>query len=70
MTSTRYTVDDVMTQSVVTVAPDTEFKEIADAMERWKVTAVPVVEDGARSSASSPKPTCSRRRSSTTTRPA
>ncbi|MCX5107783.1 CBS domain-containing protein [Streptomyces sp. NBC_00378] len=46
MTSTRYTVDDVMTQSVVTVAPDTEFKEIADAMERWKVTAVPVVEDG------------------------
>ncbi|MFF3955275.1 CBS domain-containing protein [Streptomyces sp. NPDC001890] len=46
MTSTRYTVSDVMTKTVVTVAPDTEFKEIADAMKRWKVTAVPVVEDG------------------------
>lgn len=45
MTSTRYTVNDVMTETVVTVTPDTEFKEIADAMERWKVTAVPVVED-------------------------
>ncbi|MGW0960924.1 CBS domain-containing protein [Streptomyces gelaticus] len=44
MTSTRYTVNDVMTETVVTVTPDTEFKEIADAMERWKVTAVPVVE--------------------------
>ncbi|MET9657431.1 CBS domain-containing protein [Streptomyces sp. NPDC006510] len=48
MTSTRYTVGDVMTKTVVTVTPDTEFKEIADAMERWKVTAVPVVENGGR----------------------
>ncbi|MEL5955931.1 CBS domain-containing protein [Streptomyces sp. CLV115] len=46
MASTRYTVDDVMTKTVVTVTPDTEFKEIADAMERWKVTAVPVVDEG------------------------
>ncbi|MFF1650435.1 CBS domain-containing protein [Streptomyces sp. NPDC058240] len=46
MTSTRYTVNDVMTEAVVTVTPDTEFKEIADAMERWQVTAVPVVEAG------------------------
>ncbi|MFE9490233.1 CBS domain-containing protein, partial [Streptomyces sp. NPDC006641] len=46
MTSTRYTVDDVMTKAVVTVTPDTEFKKIADTMERWKVTALPVVEDG------------------------
>ncbi|MGW2183198.1 CBS domain-containing protein [Streptomyces sp. NPDC001732] len=48
MTSTRYTVNDVMTEAVVTVTPATEFKEIADAMERWQVTAVPVVEDGDR----------------------
>ncbi|MGW1410600.1 CBS domain-containing protein [Streptomyces sp. NPDC002403] len=46
MTSTRYSVNDVMTETVVTVTPDTDFKEIADTMERWKVTAVPVVEDG------------------------
>lgn len=46
MTSARYTVNDVMTKTVVTVTPDTEFKEIAAVMERWKVTAVPVVEGG------------------------
>ncbi|WP_326632961.1 CBS domain-containing protein [Streptomyces sp. NBC_01744] len=44
MTSGRYTVDDVMTKTVVTVTPDAQFKEIAAAMERWKVTAVPVIE--------------------------
>ncbi|WP_327365574.1 CBS domain-containing protein [Streptomyces sp. NBC_01217] len=48
MTSARYTVDDVMTKTVVTVTPDTEFKEIAAAMERCKVSAVPVVEGGGR----------------------
>ncbi|MEE1769975.1 CBS domain-containing protein [Streptomyces sp. JV185] len=46
MPTARYTVNDVMTKTVVTVTPDTEFKEIADAMQRWKVTAVPVVADG------------------------
>ncbi|WP_406424485.1 CBS domain-containing protein [Streptomyces sp. NBC_01589] len=44
MTSGRYTVNDVMTKAVVTITPDAEFKEIAAAMEQWKVTAVPVVE--------------------------
>ncbi|MFB6706737.1 CBS domain-containing protein [Streptomyces sp. NPDC056333] len=44
MTSGRYTVNDVMTKTVVTITPDAEFKEIAAAMEQWKVTAVPVVE--------------------------
>ncbi|MFE5806083.1 CBS domain-containing protein [Streptomyces sp. NPDC056491] len=44
MTSTPYTVDDVMTKTVVTVTAAAEFKEIATAMERWKVTAVPVIE--------------------------
>ncbi|AYV25342.1 CBS domain protein [Streptomyces sp. ADI95-16] len=44
MTSTPYTVNDVMTKTVVTVTSAAEFKEIAAAMERWKVTAVPVIE--------------------------
>lgn len=44
MTSVRYTVQDVMTKTVVTAAPDTEFKTIVTAMERSKVTALPVVD--------------------------
>nr|WTB31021.1 CBS domain-containing protein [Streptomyces sp. NBC_00830] len=48
MTSRRYTVIDVMTKTVVTITPDAEFKEVAAAMEQWKVTAVPVVEDEGR----------------------
>ncbi|WP_327733531.1 CBS domain-containing protein [Streptomyces nojiriensis] len=44
MTSTPYTVNDVMTKTVVTVTAAAEFKEIATAMEHWKVTAVPVIE--------------------------
>lgn len=48
MPSGRYTVNDVMTKTVVTITPDAEFKEIAAAMEQWKVTAVPVVEDEGR----------------------
>ncbi|MFF9399896.1 CBS domain-containing protein [Streptomyces sp. NPDC014744] len=48
MTSARCTVADVMTKTVVAVAPDTEFKEIVTVMERWKVTAVPVVDDESR----------------------
>ncbi|MFB8394378.1 CBS domain-containing protein [Streptomyces yangpuensis] len=44
MTSTPYTVADVMTTKVVAVTPDTGFKDIAAAMKRWKVTALPVIE--------------------------
>ncbi|WP_406510083.1 CBS domain-containing protein [Streptomyces sp. NBC_00212] len=44
MTNSRYTVADVMTTTVVTVTPDAGFKEIVAAMERWRVTAVPVIE--------------------------
>ncbi|MFF4326199.1 CBS domain-containing protein [Streptomyces sp. NPDC001591] len=44
MTSTPYTVADVMTTKVIAITPDTGFKDIAAAMERWKVTALPVVE--------------------------
>ncbi|MFC8277970.1 CBS domain-containing protein [Streptomyces sp. NPDC057271] len=44
MTSQPFTVADVMTKKVVAVRPDAQFKEIVAAMERWRVTAVPVVE--------------------------
>ncbi|MEU5807869.1 CBS domain-containing protein [Streptomyces sp. NPDC047718] len=44
MTATPYTVADVMTTRVVAVTPATGFRDIVAAMERWKVTALPVVE--------------------------
>ncbi|WP_328946445.1 CBS domain-containing protein [Streptomyces sp. NBC_00250] len=44
MTTRPFTVADVMTTKVVAVRPGAEFKEIVAAMERWKVTALPVVE--------------------------
>ncbi|WP_405758123.1 MULTISPECIES: CBS domain-containing protein [unclassified Streptomyces] len=44
MTSTPYTVADVMTTRYIAVTPDTGFKDIAAAIKRWKVTALPVVE--------------------------
>ncbi|MFF6772435.1 CBS domain-containing protein [Streptomyces sp. NPDC012637] len=44
MTTQPFTVADVMTKKVVAVLPGAEFKEIVATMERWKVTAVPVVE--------------------------
>ncbi|WP_030748790.1 CBS domain-containing protein [Streptomyces griseus] len=44
MTTRTFTVADVMTKKVVAVRPDTSFKEIVAAMERWKVTALPVLE--------------------------
>ncbi|MFI8287545.1 CBS domain-containing protein [Streptomyces sp. ms191] len=44
MAAQPFTVADVMTKKVVAVRPGAEFKEIVAAMERWKVTAVPVIE--------------------------
>ncbi|MFI1398681.1 CBS domain-containing protein [Streptomyces sp. NPDC020681] len=44
MASSPYTVNDVMTTTVVAVAPDARFKEIVAVMRQWKVTAVPVLE--------------------------
>ncbi|MFB7917140.1 CBS domain-containing protein [Streptomyces sp. NPDC056061] len=44
----QYTVDDVMTRNVITVSPSAEFREIVAVMERWKVTAVPVVDGDGR----------------------
>ncbi|MGI5330576.1 CBS domain-containing protein [Actinomadura nitritigenes] len=44
----RRTVEDVMTTEVVTVAEDTPFAEIADALAEHRIGAVPVVDDGGR----------------------
>ncbi|WP_345045011.1 CBS domain-containing protein [Streptomyces sannanensis] len=44
MAPTPYTVNDVMTKTVVAVTRDAQFKEIVAAMEQWKVTAMPVLE--------------------------
>lgn len=45
-TMSGYTVRDVMTPEVVVVAPDCGFKHIIDVLADFKVSAVPVVEDG------------------------
>ncbi|GBP99474.1 CBS domain-containing protein [Streptomyces spongiicola] len=37
-----------MTSTVVAVAPHARFKEVVAAMGRWRVSAVPVVDDGGR----------------------
>ncbi|MGW3085250.1 CBS domain-containing protein [Streptomyces sp. NPDC001108] len=39
-----FTVADVMSTKVVAVRPGADFKEIVTAMNRWKVTALPVIE--------------------------
>ncbi|WP_262508405.1 CBS domain-containing protein [Streptomyces spongiicola] len=46
--SAPYSVEDVMTRTVVAVAPHARFKEVVAAMGRWRVSAVPVVDDGGR----------------------
>ncbi len=45
--SAPYSVEDVMTKTVVAVAPHARFKDVVAAMGRWNVSAVPVV-DGER----------------------
>ncbi|WP_371648825.1 CBS domain-containing protein [Streptomyces mirabilis] len=44
MDHSPYTVNDVMTTTVVAVDPDAQFKEIVATMERWNVSALPVLE--------------------------
>ncbi|MGW1071201.1 CBS domain-containing protein [Streptomyces sp. NPDC002537] len=44
MSSTRRTVSDVMTQTVVAVSRTAPYKEIAKVLAQWKVSAVPVLE--------------------------
>ncbi|MFI0724131.1 CBS domain-containing protein [Streptomyces sp. NPDC021224] len=42
------TVGDVMTQKVVAVSPDATFKEIVATLEKWKVSALPVLQGDGR----------------------
>ncbi|MDX2702374.1 CBS domain-containing protein [Streptomyces sp. PA03-6a] len=44
MHGSPHIVSDVMTRSVVAVGRDASFKEIVTTMERWKVSALPVLE--------------------------
>ncbi|WP_395298217.1 CBS domain-containing protein [Kitasatospora hibisci] len=43
MTSTPSVVADVMTHAVVAVGRDADFREIAETLQRWQVSAVPVL---------------------------
>ncbi|MGW3248928.1 CBS domain-containing protein [Streptomyces sp. NPDC001070] len=44
MQGSPHNVSDVMTRAVVAVGRDASFKEIVTTMERWRVSAVPVLE--------------------------
>ncbi|MDR6975982.1 CBS domain-containing protein [Streptomyces sp. 3330] len=44
MPQTPHIVSDVMTQTVVAVGRDAQFKEIVRTMEQWSVSAIPVLE--------------------------
>lgn len=48
MDSSGYRVDDVMTRAVVAVGRNALFKDIVERMERWHVSAVPVLEGDGR----------------------
>ncbi|MFW6723891.1 CBS domain-containing protein [Streptomyces sp. MAR4 CNY-716] len=48
MNHSPYLVSDVMTQTVVAVGPEASFKEIAAAMRKWRVSALPVLEGDGR----------------------
>lgn len=66
MESSPHRVDDVMTRATVAVGRNALFKDIVERMERWKVSALPVLEGDGRVIGWSPKPICSPRRSSGT----
>ncbi|MCD7442293.1 CBS domain-containing protein [Streptomyces lincolnensis] len=46
MQGTPHTVSDVMSRTVVALRSDTPFKDIVKAVERWGISALPVVDDG------------------------
>ncbi|MFJ9898345.1 CBS domain-containing protein [Streptomyces sp. NPDC091280] len=46
MAGTPYLVSDVMTRTVVSLHAGAAFKDIARTMRRWKVSALPVLDDG------------------------
>ncbi|MFF0725933.1 CBS domain-containing protein [Streptomyces sp. NPDC004134] len=48
MNHSPYLVSDVMTRTVVAVGPEASFKEIAEAMRKWQVSALPVLEGDGR----------------------
>ncbi|MFR9676924.1 CBS domain-containing protein [Streptomyces sp. TR06-5] len=48
MNRSPHVVNDVMSQPVVAVGAEASFKEIAEALERWQVSAVPVLEGDGR----------------------
>jgi CBS domain-containing protein len=48
MTTMNATVKDVMTAEVVAVRSETTFKEMAAALRRYRVSALPVVDDAGR----------------------
>ncbi|MER6842110.1 CBS domain-containing protein [Streptomyces platensis] len=43
MAHSPYTVGDVMTRAVVAIGQEARFKEIVEVMERWQVSALPVL---------------------------
>ncbi|MFF0561596.1 CBS domain-containing protein, partial [Streptomyces sp. NPDC004266] len=44
MTASRHTVSDVMTRTAIAVGRDAPYKEIVALLDRWKVSALPVLE--------------------------
>ncbi|MEU1273787.1 CBS domain-containing protein [Streptomyces sp. NPDC005799] len=48
MTGTPYLVSDVMTATVVALRRQAPFKEIVRTLRRWRVSAMPVLEEGGR----------------------
>lgn len=48
MKHSPHVVNDVMTHTVVAVGPDASFKEIVETMQKWKVSALPVLEGDGR----------------------
>ncbi|MFE5912548.1 CBS domain-containing protein [Streptomyces wedmorensis] len=44
MTASRYTVSDVMSHTAIAIGRDAPYKEIVALMDRWKVSALPVLE--------------------------
>ncbi len=48
MNHSPHVVNDVMTHTVVAVGPEASFKEIVETMEKWQVSALPVLEGDGR----------------------
>ncbi|BCK73371.1 hypothetical protein Srufu_073240 [Streptomyces libani subsp. rufus] len=64
MAHSPYTVGDLMTRAVVAIGQEARFKEIVEVMERWQVSALPVLAGRAGWSVWSPRRICCPRKSS------